>query len=103
MAQGYAKSTLTLAAATAQRLSDLLAAEGYTGRMLGKFLRIHPGALTDVFRGTDNTVSATTGVPVTSTIPYQRESNSPQAVIDPGNIWLFSTAGGDVQVTFESF
>lgn len=103
MAQRFSRSNVTLTAATAARLSDLLAAEGYTGRMIGKYLNIHPGALADVFMGDSSSVAAANGVPITTTIPFVREAGSPELAIDPGAIWLISATGGDIRVTFESF
>jgi hypothetical protein len=103
MAQRFSRSNLTLVAATPARLSDVLAAEGYAGRMIGKHLNIHPGALADLFVGDSSSVSAANGVPITTTLPYVREAGSPELAIDPGSIWLFSTGGGDIRVTFESF
>lgn len=96
---------ITLPAATATRLSTALAAAGYAGRMLGKFLMIDDLALTDLRRGDSSSVSATVGVPVSGVNNgiFQRESSSPEGSIDPGGIWLFSTTGGDIAVTFESF
>jgi len=103
MAQRFSSSQVTLAAATAARLSDLLAAEGYTGRMLGKYLQIHAGALADLFQGHSSSVSATNGVPIPVAAPYIREAGGPEVAIDPGSIWLFSTGGGDIRVIFESY
>jgi hypothetical protein len=103
MAQRFSSSQVTLTAATAHRLSDLLAAEGYTGRMLGKYLQIHSGALADLFQGDSSAVSATNGVPIPVAAPCIREAGSPELAVDPGSIWLFSTGGGDVRVIFEPF
>lgn len=96
---------ITLAAATATRLSAALAAAGYTGRMVGKFLEIDDFALTDLRRGDSSSVSATVGVPISGVNNgiYRREASDPSAAVDSGAIWLFSTAGGDIGVTFESF
>lgn len=98
MPVGFGKSTVTLAAATAQRLSDLLVAEGYTGSMIGAFMELSPLALTDVYYGNDSTVSATTGRKMDD--PISRQGFFGRAV-DPGSMWLFSTAGGDIEVSFE--
>lgn len=103
MAQRFASADVTLTAATAHRLSDLMAAEGYTGRMIGKFLSIHAGALADLFQGHDSTVDAANGVPVPVAAPFVREAGDPGSAIDPGAIWLFSTTGGDIRIVFESF
>lgn len=98
MAKGFASSQVTLAAATAQNLAALLAAEGYTGSMAGARLWIHANALTDVFRGHDNTVSATNGIDIDANDPFILEY---PPVVDPSRIWLFSTGGGDISVSFE--
>lgn len=98
MAKGFSSSQVTLAVATPQRLSDLLVAEGYAGSMIGSYLYIHANALTDVFRGHDNTVSATNGVDIDANDPFIRTG---PPVIDPSRIWLFSTGGGDISVIFE--
>lgn len=95
MARAFDKATVTLAAATAQNLAALLLAEGYTGSMVGAFLEMDAGALSDVFHGGDNTVDAATGRPLTA---YNRTA---PPVVDPSRIWLFSTGGGDIEVTFE--
>jgi hypothetical protein len=71
--------------------------------MLGKYLQIHAGALADLFQGHDSTVSATNGVPIPVAAPYTREAGGPELAIDPGSIWLFSSAGGDIRVVFEPF
>lgn len=98
MAQAFSKSTVTLAVATAQNLAALLAAEGYTGSMAGSFLEIEDNVpLGDVFWGGDNTVDAATGRPLT--VPFSRTAQ--MGAVDPSRIWLFSTAGGDISVSFE--
>lgn len=104
MALGFADK-ITLPAATATRLSTALTAAGYTGRMIGSFLEIDDFALADLRRGDGSDVSATVGVPVSGVNGgvYRRESADPSAPIDPGRIWLFSTVGGDIGVTFESY
>lgn len=104
MAQIFADK-ITLVAATATRLSSALAAAGYTGRMLGKFLEIDDFALADLRRGDASDVSATVGVPISGVNGgvFRRDSNDPSAPVDPGALWLFSTAGGDIGVTFESY
>lgn len=98
MARGFANK-ITLVAATATRLSDALVAAGYTGRMIGKYLMIDDYALADLRRGDSSSVSATVGTPISGVDSgvYVRDTE----VIDPGGIWLFSTAGGDIGVTFE--
>lgn len=95
MAIGFDKSTVTLAPNTAARLSDLLVAEGYTGSMVGAFLEIDAGALTDVYHGGDSSVSSTTGRLLSTFV------RTAPPVIDPGGIWLKSATGGDIEVTFE--
>lgn len=96
MGQAYDKSTLTLTALTAHRLSDLLAAEGYTGSMIGSFLELEDsGGLGDVYHGDSASVDAATGRSLTV---YVRTS---PPVVDPSRIWLFSTAGGNISCTFE--
>lgn len=104
MAQSFANK-ITLVAATATRLSTALAAAGYVGRMVGKFLEIDDFALADLRRGDSSSVSATVGVPISGVNSgvFRREASDPSAPVDPGAIWLFSTTGGDVGVTFESF
>lgn len=98
MAKGFASSQVTLAAATATNLAALLAAEGYAGSMIGGRLFIHANALTDLFYGHDNTVSATNGIDIDANDPYIL-THPP--VIDPSRIWLFSTGGGDISVSFD--
>lgn len=104
MAQTFANK-ITLTAAAATRLSTALAAAGYTGRMVGKFLEIDDLALTDLRRGDSSSVSATVGVPISGANNgiYRREATSPEGAVDPGALWLFSTTGGDIAVTFEAF
>jgi hypothetical protein len=99
MAKVFANK-ITLAAGTATRLSAALATAGFTGPMVGKFLEIDDYALADLRRGDSSSVSATVGTPISGVNGgvYRRETG----VIDPGAIWLFSTAGGDIGVTFES-
>jgi hypothetical protein len=95
MAQAFNRSTLTLAAATAQRLSDLLAAEGYTGSMVGQFLELEDvNSLGDVYVGDSSSVSAANGRVLTIF------SRSAPDVVDPGAIWLISATGGDIACTF---
>lgn len=96
MGQAYDKATLTLAVATAQRLSDLLAAEGYAGSMVGAFLELEDvNSLGDVVHGDSSSVVLATGRTLTI---FTR--TAPPAV-DPGAIWLFSTGGGDIACTFQ--
>lgn len=97
--RGFANK-ITLVAGTATRLSAALAAAGYTGSMVGRFLEIDDYALTDLRRGDSSSTSATVGTPISGVNGgvYRRETG----VIDPGGIWLFSTAGGDIGVTFET-
>lgn len=104
MAQAFANK-ITLAAATATRLSTALAAAGYAGRMVGKFLEIDDFALTDLRRGDSSSVSATVGVPISGVNGgiFRREAASLEGAVDPGGLWLFSASGGDIGVTFESF
>lgn len=104
MAQAFANK-ITLVAATATRLSAALAAAGYTGRMVGKFLEIDDLALADLRRGDSASVSATVGVPISGVNNgvFRREASDPSAAVDPGGLWLFSATGGDIAVTFESF
>lgn len=95
MAQSFDRQTLTLAAATAERLSDLLAAEGYTGSMVGQFLELEDvSSLGDVVHGDSSAVVLATGRPLTLF------SRSAPETVDPGAIWLFSTGGGDIACTF---
>lgn len=101
MPNRFESSTVTLAAATAQRLSDLLVAEGYTGSLVGKFYEIDPQTLADVYRGADATVNATNGRPMT--VPYSRTATSPQLPADVAGVFLYSTLGGDIGVTFEAY
>lgn len=102
MAKGFAKSTVTLAAGVAARLSDLLLAEGYTGSMVGKYLWIDDPAIGDLRRGADSAVDATEGIPIATSVPYIRRGK-PGLAIDPGSIWLFSTIGGDISVSFDPY
>lgn len=103
MAKSYMKATFTLTALTALNLAAGLVTEGYTGNMIGKYLEIHPKALTDVFYGDAATVDAATGIPIVAANPLVRESPSNTASIDPSQYWLFSTGGGDISVHFEAF
>lgn len=104
MARGFANK-ITLVAATATKLSDALAAAGYAGSMIGSFLEIDDLALADLRRGDSSSVSATVGTPISGVNGgiYRRESGHPSAPVDPGRIWLFSTTGGDIGVTFEPY
>lgn len=105
MPKGFVSNIATLTAATAVRLSDLLVAEGYAGRMLGKFLEIDDQALTDLRYGDSSSLSGTTGRPISGINNgiLTRTASGPNGAIDPGSIWLFSTAGGEIGITFESF
>lgn len=96
MSKAFNSSTATVPAATAISVAELLAAEGYTGSMVGIFLQIDKQALATLFMGHDSTVDAATGRAVTV---FTR--TSPPAV-DPSRIWLFSTAGGEIGLTFEA-
>lgn len=98
----YDFGDLTLAAATAERLSTLLIAEGYTGNFIGAFLEIDPQALADVYHGSSSAVDATVGRAFNGNI-YTRQATAPRSCVDPSRIWLFSTGGGSVGVTFETF
>ena len=104
MAKGFADK-ITLVAATATKLSDALAAAGYAGSMIGSFLEIDDLALTDLRRGDASDVSATVGVPVSGVNGgiHRRESGHPGAPVDPSRLYLFSTTGGDIAVTFEPY
>lgn len=96
MGVGYNRSTLTLTAATAARLSDLLAAEGYAGSMVGAFLELEDvNSLSDVYIGDSSSVSAANGRLLTI---FTR--TAPPAV-DPGRFWLISATGGDISCSFE--
>lgn len=99
MARGFADK-ITLVAATATRLSDALAAAGYTGHMAGGYLQIDDLALADLRRGDASDVSASVGVPISGVDGGVWQRNAPPA-IDPGSIWLFSTTGGDIAVVFD--
>lgn len=104
MALGFANK-ITLGAATATRLSTALLAAGYLGSMVGAFLEIDDFALTDLRRGDSSAVSATVGTPISGVNNgvYRRESTDVRGAIDPARIWLFSTTGGDIGVTFEPY
>lgn len=99
----YIAGDVTLAAATAVRLSTLLIAEGYAGNFIGAFLRISSQALTDVFQGSTSSVSATVGTPIPVGTHSDRVAGAPRWCVDPSRIWLFSTAGGSIGVVFETF
>lgn len=103
MATSYMKGNFTLAAATATNLLAAMVAEGYTGRAIGKYLKVYPKALTDVFYGDANTTDAATGIPIITTDPLIREAGNNTIAIDPASYWLFSTGGGDISVHFEAF
>lgn len=100
MASRFANK-ITLAAGTATRLSTALAAAGYTGSMIGKFLQIDDLALADLRQGDSTSVSASVGVAISGVNGGIFNRTSPP-FIDPGGVWLFSTAGGDIAVIFES-
>lgn len=99
MAKGFA-DVVTLAAATATNLADALATAGYAGSMVGAYLQIDDLALTDLRRGDASDVSASVGTPISAVTGgiYTRQA---PPVVDPSRIWLFSTAGGNITVTFE--
>lgn len=103
MASSFNAGDVTLAAATAVRLSTLLIAEGFLGNFIGAFLDINSKALTDVFQGSSASVDATTGRPIPVGTSMQRVASAPRWCVDPSRIWLFSTAGGSISVTFETF
>jgi hypothetical protein len=104
MARGFTNK-ITLAAATATRLSDALAAAGYTGNMIGSFLQIDDLALTDLRRGDSSSTSATVGTPISGVNGgiYTRQAAHQAAPVDPSRIWLFSATGGDCTITFEPY
>lgn len=96
MGAAFIRSTLTLTAATAARLSDLLATEGYLGSMVGSYLELEDvNSLGDVYYGDDNTVSSANGRLLTIL-----DRTAPPAV-DPSRIWLKSATGGDISCHFE--
>lgn len=92
MAQGFDRADVTLAADTATRLSTLLAAEGYTGRILPGFLEIDSQDVADLLRGDSSDVE-TNGVP-TSVFSW------PSPTGEPSRVWLHSTTGGAIRVTY---
>lgn len=94
---------ITLTAATATRLSTALVAAGYTGSMIGKFLDFNSLALADLFHGSSSAVSAVTGRALGAGLSWRREAQSPRLCVDAASVWLFSTGGGALTVTFESF
>lgn len=97
MARAFNRADVTIAAITATNLAAILAAEGFTGSMVGAFLEIDPGVIAgDLFMGDSASVDATIGRPLTA--PFSR---SAPPVVDPSRIWLYSVAGGEFAVTFE--
>lgn len=94
MAQAYSRNSATLAAATATRLSTLLAAEGYTGRMVGAFLEI----IDDI--GDMVMADSATNISTTGRVVGSFSRTAPPAV-DPSRIWLYSATGGNFTLTFE--
>lgn len=102
MAKSYMKATFTLTALTPLNLAAGLAAEGYTGGMIGKYLEIHPKALTDVFYGDNSDTTAATGIPIVAANPFVRDAGANNVAVDPSQFWLFSTGGGDISVHFEA-
>lgn len=99
MAKAFNRANATIAAATATNLAAILVAEGYTGRMTGSFLEIDPGVLPDLYMGDSSSVDATIGRLLAA--PFARNGSS-AGVVDPSRIWLYSTAGGEFGLTFES-
>jgi hypothetical protein len=94
---------ITLGAGTATRLSDALAAAGYAGSMVGAFLQIDDLALTDLRMGDSSSVSASVGVPISAVNGGIFQRTASGKAIDPGAIWLFSTAGGNIAVVFTPY
>lgn len=101
MANAYIKGNFTLPAGSSVNLASNMVTEGYSGTMLGKYLRGWPNALTDVFVGDASTVNATTGVPMTTANPLLRQGTK-EAAIDAGRFWFFSATGGDISIHFEA-
>lgn len=93
-------NTITLVAATATNLAAALVAAGYTGSMMGKFLEIDDLALTDLRRGDSASVSGSVGTLISGVNAgiFRREANG--GTVDAHGIWLFSTAGGAITVSF---
>lgn len=102
MAKTYARSTATVPVGTATSVAAILAAEGYTGSMIGKYLYIDSAALIDLYRGADGTVTDLTGILLVGGTPYIRRGKQGLPV-DPGSIWLYSATGGDIALSYESF
>lgn len=99
----YIAGDVTLPAGSATRLSTLLITEGYTGNFIGAYLQISSQALTDVFQGSSSSVSATVGTPIPVGTHSIRQAGTGRWCVDPSRIWLFSTAGGNIGVVFETF
>lgn len=98
MGVGYDTKTLTLAPATAVRLSDLLVTEGYIGNMIGSFLELEDiNSLGDVYHGSSSSVSSANGRILTI---FTLNAGSPRNAVDPSRIWLISATGGDIGCTF---
>lgn len=101
MAQGYAKATATITA-TPVSLDALLAAEGYTGSRLGKFLRIGNPSPGIIYRGTDSGLTTANGIPIGSGETWEVEAEGLNGLIDAANIWLRRSVGsGDFELTWE--
>lgn len=102
MARGFA-GFLSIDA-TPKTLAAMLVTGGFAGSMVGKYLLLRNSfGVQIIYRGDAATVSAVNGVPMQSgTGVFEREADSPDDAIDPGNIWLVRPAGaGQIEVTWE--
>lgn len=81
------RGQLTLPAATATNLLALLAAAGFTSTGLAVQLTIKEAA-SDIYRGTDNTVTNANGELIAS-----GASDNEQGLVDLAKIWLYSVPG----------
>lgn len=95
MAKSFDRADVTVPAATAVNLATLMTTEGYTGHFAGSFLEIDAQGVSDLLRGESSADVATKGR------PCGQFSRTAPPVVDPSRIWLYSTTGGEIGITFE--
>lgn len=102
MARGFAG--LVAINTTPKTVATMLAAAGYTGSMVGKYMLIANNVgLQIIYRGDSSSVSAANGIAMDATTGlFEREADSPADAIDAGAIWLVrAAASGSVSITWE--
>lgn len=97
----YFNKLVSVTGGSAQRLSTLLTANGYTGSMIGTRLSITAPSGASLFTGSSSSVDNTTGTEWLAGDTYSEHASGLYGdVIDPSQIYLYLASTANVNLVF---